>query len=182
MKAVVQQASEGHSGRRAAGPRGRRSLSEHAAYRAARQAVAALLHGAPISNIDIDGAEIEWPDLPVGKRSPRDVVAPARDRCWYAGREVRSNFRLENRCHAHGAQRRAASEIFSVRASVSPFSASRLYHRSAVRANEAIADDWFLIEGYTIAVPCAPSDTTSFAAPPAERGRETMRSLGRRVR
>ncbi len=48
---------------------------EHSAYRAAGQAVAALLHGAPLIQIDVDGVEVGWSDEPDDRRPRAEILA-----------------------------------------------------------------------------------------------------------
>ena len=45
------------------------------AYRAAGQAIVALLHGAPVIQIGIDGVEIGWDDVPDAQRPRAEILA-----------------------------------------------------------------------------------------------------------
>jgi len=50
-------------------------VTEDAAHRAAGQAVAALLEGAPIVSLAIDGIEIAWPDGPKGDQPRPEILS-----------------------------------------------------------------------------------------------------------
>jgi hypothetical protein len=48
---------------------------EHSAFRAAGQAIVALLHGAPLIQVDVEGVEIAWDDVPDADRPRADILA-----------------------------------------------------------------------------------------------------------
>jgi len=48
---------------------------EHSSFRAAGQAIVAVLHGAPLIQVDVDGVEIAWDDVPDIDRSRADILA-----------------------------------------------------------------------------------------------------------
>jgi hypothetical protein len=43
--------------------------------RAAGQAIAALIHGAPIASVDVDGIEVPWPDVAEGDRPRAEILS-----------------------------------------------------------------------------------------------------------
>jgi hypothetical protein len=135
-------------------------LTTAAAHRAAGQAVAAVIEGAPIADLSIDGVEIVWPDDPTGKRRRSELLADVAIGLAGIAAEIRLRFgRISSadcvvrNCFTSG-QIKDFSEVHELVAEIDPTGTDDVFLQAWRQAVDLVVDraSWDAIAALAIAL------------------------------
>lgn len=135
-------------------------MTEDRAYRAAGQAIAALMNGAPIAHLNIDGIEIDWPARPTGERDRAELLADVA--IGLAGIAAESRLRFGRITSADwvvsnlftSAQIEDFAEIHALVAEIDPLGTQDVFLQAWRQSVDLVADQasWNVVEALALAL------------------------------